>query len=61
MICGDCKAAADFDALPGLHKVGIVLADSAAALAGHDLCAMRRADQSGLPSCMCQHRRRVKR
>lgn len=71
MICDDCKAAADFDALPGLAKMRVLLTATDAALAGHDLCAAREARRPPLhpylvafgrpaPDCACQHRRPVR-
>lgn len=57
MICRDCAMAADFDALPGLVKVGQILSANDSMLAGHELCRQReqRATAMQPPGCDCQH------
>jgi hypothetical protein len=55
MICRDCSAGADYEALPGLAKVVYSLS---AAATGYDRCRERNRQIEGgqLPDCMCQHR-----
>lgn len=54
MICPDCAAAADFEALPGLVKVFNVLSDGPE---GHDRCVARNLGAvRGSEDCACQHR-----
>jgi hypothetical protein len=54
MICPDCAAAADYEALPGLQKVVRMLDGDAE---GHDRCFRRNLGaEAGSEDCACQHR-----